>query len=331
MYWQKQFLKIALLLLSVIIIGVGGFVIVEGWGVLDALYMTLITISTVGFNEVHPLTPYGKVVVIGLIMLGVGSFFYIITALAEFVVSGQFGGALGRRRMKKAIDGLKNHYIICGFGRVGQQVAMELKREGVPYVVIDDSPDSLQRCSAEDCFYVEGDASNDDVLKEAGILRAKGLVTATDSDADNVYIALSAKALSKDIIVVARANLAKSEYKLLKAGADRVISPYSIGGRRLASLLLRPAVVDFLDVVMHGAEIELIMEEVFVHDKSVFAGMTVGEAREKSIRSANILAIKKKDGERVIANPPEDMGIERGDRLIALGTRAQIKELEGMA
>ncbi|MFQ5442214.1 MAG: potassium channel family protein [Thermodesulfobacteriota bacterium] len=331
MYWQRQFFKIALILLSVIIIGVGGFVFVEGWGFLDALYMTLITISTVGFNEVHPITPSGKVFVIGLIMLGVGTFFYIITSLAEFVVSGQFGGALGRKRMKKAIDSLKNHYIICGFGRVGQQVAMELKREGVPFVVIDDSPDSIQRCIGEGYLYIEGDASNDDALKEAGIFRAKGLVTATDSDADNVYIALSARALNKDLNVVARANLAKSEYKLLKAGADRVISPYSIGGRRLASLLLRPAVVDFLDVVMHGAEIELIMEEVFVHDRSVFAGMTMGEAREKSLRSANILAIKKKDGERVMANPPEAMEIERGDRLIALGTRAQLKELEGLA
>lgn len=232
--------------------------------------------------------------------------------------------------MKKEIDSLKNHYIICGFGRVGQQVASELKREGVPFVIVDNNPESVKRCAEEGYLYVQGDASDDDVLKEAGVERVKGLVTATDSDADNVYVTLSAKNLKNDIFVVARANTDSSEQKLYKAGADRVISPYGIGGRRLASLLLRPTVVEFLDVVMHSTEIELIMEEVVVHKKSPFAGATMADARVKCMTGANILAIKKKGDSKVIANPSPGVVIESGDRLVVFGTREQLKDLEGL-
>lgn len=233
--------------------------------------------------------------------------------------------------MKKDIDALKNHYIICGFGRVGVQVALELKREGVPFVIIDNNPDAVQRCVEQGYLYIEGNASNDDTLKEAGIERAKGLVTATDSDADNVYVTLSAKNLRGDLFVVARANLEDSEQKLMKAGADRVLSPYSIGGRRLASLLLRPTVVEFLDVVMHSAEIELMMEEVAVHKKSAFVGATMADARIKCINGANILAIKKKRDRNMTVNPSSDIVIETGDKLVAFGTREQLKELEGLS
>ena len=168
------------------------------------------------------------------------------------------------------------------------------------------------------------------LLKEAGIERAKGLVTATDSDADNVYVTLSAKNIRSDIFVVARANLDGSEQKLIKAGADRVISPYSIGGRRLASLLLRPTVVEFLDVVMHSTEIELMMEEVAVHKKSPFVGATMSEARIKCMTGANILALKKKEERTMTVNPSSDILIKPGDKLVAFGTREQLKELEGL-
>ncbi len=331
MNWEKQILKIVLLLISIITFGVAGLMIIEGWTFIDALYMTIITMSTVGYREVHPLSTAGTVFVITLIIMGVGSFLYIITSTAEYVVAGHLFGALGRRKMKKEIDSLKNHYIICGFGRVGQQVAAELKREGVPFVIIDSNPGSVERCAAEGYLYIQGDASNDEVLKEAGIERIKGLVTATDSDADNVYITLSAKNLRNDIFVVARANIESSEQKLLKAGADRVISPYSIGGRRLASLLLRPTVVEFLDVVMHSTEIELIMEEVVVHKNSPFVGATMADARNRCMTGANILAIKKKGENRMIANPSPEVVIESGDRLVVFGTREQLKELEGLA
>lgn len=330
MDWEKQIIKIVLLLISIITFGVAGLMFVEGWSFLDALYMTVITMSTVGFREVHPLSSSGMVFVITLIALGVGSFLYIITSLAEYVVAGHLVGALGRRRMKKEIDSLNNHYIICGFGRVGQQVAAELKREGVPCVIIDNDPVSIERCISEGYLYIQGDASNDEVLKKAGIERVKGLVTATDSDADNVYVTLSAKNLRDNIFVVARANTEGSEHKLYKAGADRVLSPYSIGGRRLASLLLRPTVVEFLDVVMHSTEIELIMEEVLVHKNSPFVSAPMADARTRCMTGANILAIKKKGEKKMIATPSPDIIIEAGDRLVVFGTRDQLKELEGL-
>lgn len=328
--WLRQIRKIVFLFLAVIAFGVAGFMAIEGWGFLDALFMTVVTISTVGYREVQPLTGPGMIFDIVLIFLGVGTFLYVITSIGEFVVSGQLSGALGRRKMNKSIQDLKDHYILCGFGRVGQQVALELEREHVPFVVIDNNPEPIQGCSARGYLYIEGDASNDEVLLEAGIMRAKGLVTATDADADNVYITLSAKGLKAGLFVVARANLEKSEYKLTKAGADRVLSPYSIGGRRLASLLLRPTVVEFLDVVMHGTEIELLMEEVIVREKSQFVGGTMGEVRKRCVAGANILALKKKGGEKMIANPVPETRIDAGDRFVALGTREQLRDLEGL-
>jgi len=329
-HWLRHFWKIGALLFSVVVLGVGGLMLVEGWNLRDALYMTLITISTVGFSEVHPLTPYGKILLSVLIVLGVGTFIYIFTTLSDYMVSGHLEGVLGRRRMKKKIDALNGHYIICGFGRVGAQVALELARENMPFVVIDSVSDAMAACAEAGYLYVDGDATDDDVLKRAGILRARGLVTATDSDADNVYVSLSARNLKRDIFIVARSNIEKTEFKLLKAGADRVLSPYSIGGKRLASLLLRPAVVDFLDVVMHARDIELVLEEVLIREDSPFVGITMGKARNLCEEGANILAILKKDRKGIIPNPKKDLSIDEGDKLVVVGTRRQLSELEGL-
>ena len=328
---ERRIEKTLLLLLLVVTFGVIGFITIEGWSFLDALYMTVITLSTVGYRELYPLSPYGKVFIIVFIVLGVGVFYYIIVTTAEYFVSGYLQGMFGRRRMKQSIDALKEHYIICGFGRVGEQVANEFEREKIPFVVVDSDADVLKRCAARDYLFIEGDASNDDCLKEAGIMRAKGLVAATDADADNVYVILSAKTLNSDLFVVARSNLDESVNKLRKAGADRVLSPYSIGGRRLAALLLRPAVVEFLDVVMHSADIELYMEDIMVKDRSTFVGATISDAKIKCVTGVNILAIKKGEEAQVIANPPIDTIINAGDMLVALGTRKQLNELEGLS
>jgi len=329
-HWLRHFWKIGLLLICVVVLGIAGFMSIEGWSFHDSLYMTFITISTVGFSEVRPLTSQGKSLVVVLIILGVGTFFYIMTTLSEYAVSGQLEGVLGRRRMKKKIDALNGHYVLCGFGRVGAQVAMELSRENIPFVVVDNTAENIAKCAASGYLYVEGDATDDDTLKGAGIARARGLVTATDSDADNVYISLSARNLKRDLFIVARSNMEKTEFKLLKAGADRVLSPYSIGGKRLASLLLRPAVVDFLDVVMHTRDIELVLEEVLISEDSPFAGITMGKARNLCEEGANILAILKKDREGIIPNPTKELSIEAGDKLVVVGTRRQLSELEGL-
>lgn len=331
MIWEQQLKKILLLLVGAIAFGVIGYMLIEGWSFLDALYMTITTISTVGYNEVNTLTTLGRIFTIALIVIGVGVFFFIISIIAEYILAGHLVGAIGRRRMKQRIDSYKDHYILCGFGRVGEQVAMSLEQEGVPIIIIDNNPESIKRCEQKGYAYIEGDASDDMVLREAGIERAKGLVTATDSDADNVYVTLSSKSIKEDLLVVARATTAEAGHKLLRAGADRVISPYSIGGKRLASLLLRPAVVEFLDVVMHDIEEELLMEDVFVRDGSRFVSNSIVEAREKCAAGANILAVKKKGAKRMLANPPADTIIEVGDHLVALGTKEQLKELERLS
>ena len=328
MLWERQLKKIPLLLIGAVAFGVIGYMLIEGWSFIDALYMTITTISTVGYDEVKELTPLGRLFTIALIILGVGVFFFIITIIGEYIIAGHLVGAIGRRKMKQKIDAYKDHYIICGFGRVGMQVALELEHEDVPFVIIDNNPESIKRCEQKGYAYIEGDASDDTVLRDAGIDMAKGLVTATDSDADNVYVTLSSKSIKEELLVVARATTAEAGHKLLKAGADRVISPYSIGGKRLASLLLRPTVVEFLDVVMHDIEEELLMEDVFVHEKSRFVGNSIVEAREQCAAGANILAVKKKGAKRMLANPPADTLIETGDHLVALGTKEQLKELE---
>ncbi|MEE8574229.1 MAG: potassium channel protein [Thermodesulfobacteriota bacterium] len=328
MAWLKKFDKVFLSLVAVIVFGIVGYMVIEGWSFLDALFMTVLTFSTVGYKEVQPLSTAGTIFTVVLIIVGVGIFLFVISSIGEYIVAGHLAGALGRRKMKKRIDALNNHYIICGFGQVGQQVARELSREDVPFVVIDISPEAIKQCASLEYLYVEGDASNDEVLKEAGILKAKGLIVATDTDADNVYIILSAKSIRQGLLIVARANNEGAEHKLLRAGANRVTSPNSIGGRRLASMLMRPAVVEFLDVVMHSAEVELLMEEVAIHKDSSFIGITLADARAKCAAGANILAVKKASERRAPPHHSVDTEIEKGDKLVALGTSEQLKELE---
>ena len=329
--WEDRFIKILILLGAVVTFGVAGFMLIEGWGFLDALYMTVLTISTVGYREVQPLSPVGTVFDIILIVFGVSAFLYIISSIGEYIVAGHLAGALGRRKMKKSIDTLKDHYIVCGYGRVGRQVARELKGEGVDFVVIDNSPDAIKLCKADELLYIEGNAAEDEVLKEAGIERAKGLVTATDSDADNVYVTLSAKSIRNDLLVVARSVSTDTEHKLLRAGADRVSSPYSIGGSRLASLLLRPTVIEFLDVVMHSSDVELFMEEITVREGSSLLGKTLAEGRGKCSGGVNILAVKKRGEKKKMARHSGETLIENWDRLVALGTKGQLKELEELS
>lgn len=327
---KNHILKVVVIFAFIMTIGIIGLMAIEGWSFLDSLYMVTITLSTIGYREIHELSTPGTIFLICFIILGVGSFFYAISTTAEFIIEGHLKGVLGRKKMTKKIHDLKGHYIICGFGRVGQLVAQELKKDGAEFVIIDVNRDAINKCVQSGYLYIDGSASNDDVLREAGIMTAKGLVSAIDSDAENVYVTLSAKTLRSDIYVVARASSEEAEYKLLKAHADRVLSPYTIGGKRLASLLLRPNVVEFLDVVMHAGEERLLMEEIVVRDRSAFCGLTVGEAKSRCSSGANILAIKKNGAVKVTASPDGKTVISTGDLLITLGTREQLKEMEAL-
>jgi voltage-gated potassium channel len=315
------------ILASIIAIGVVGYRIIEGWSLFDALYMTIITITTVGYAELHPLSIGGHVFTIFLILGGMGGAFYALFGIAEYVLEGQFGITIGRRRMKTKIANLMDHFILCGYGRVGEEIASTFKDERVPFVIIDNRPDCIARAEQAGYLYLQGDATKDEVLKEAGIDRARGLVAAVGSDADNTYITLSAKGLRSTLFITARASDSETENKLKRAGADRVVSPNNIGGRRLAMLALRPAVVDFLDIVTSPRWPEIEMANVAVGDQSSLNGQTVKDVRQCS--KAIVIAIKKKSG-KLIPTPSEDEEIATGDSLMVIGARDQLSSLEAV-
>ncbi len=323
---KRRLVDIGIIFGLITIIGGVGYWIIEGWSWLDAFYMAIITVTTVGFGEIHPLSPVGRVFTTMLIVLGVASITYAFSALTNYVIAGELGGILERRRMARRVNSLRNHYIVCGFGRVGHQVCIELRREGQPLAVVDADPPSVEQASSQGYPVVIGDAGDDQVLQEAGIERARGLVAAVDSDAANLLVVLSARALNPDLYIVARANLEDTEAKLLRAGADRVISPYSLGGRRIALMLIRPDVVDFLDVVMHDESLELLLEDLTVGYGCPLDQCTIGEARIRKATGANILGLKREEG-KIVISPEASTVLYPGDVLIALGTRQQLEAL----
>jgi voltage-gated potassium channel len=317
-----------LALVIIATLGVLGYMVFEGWSFTEALYMTVITLTTVGYREVRPLDMSGQLWTIVLLITGVGTLFYAAVSSVELVVEGTIRGYFGRRRMEAAIGKLKGHQILCGYGRVGRQVAREFALDGVPFVIIEQDPQTVEESLAEGYLTVLGEASDDEVLEEAGIRRARGLVAAVDSDADNVFVVLSARKINPDLHIVARASSDESAAKLEMAGADRTLSPYAVGGRRLASLATQPLIVDFLDIVTRGEKgIEFRLEEFNVPEDSSIAGRTIGELRIGERTGAMILATRNKEG-TFDTTPSANDRLRAGDTLIVLGTREQITGLE---
>jgi voltage-gated potassium channel len=309
----------------VIVAGVIGYILIEGWSFLDALFMTLITVTTVGYSEVRPLSQGGQVFTMLLIVGGVGTAFYTLVALTEYTVGGYLGNKLGRLRMENRIAKLKNHFIICGYGRVGRGIAAVFTEEGVPFVVIENSEAGIANAEKDNHLYINDNATRDEVLKEAGIDRARGLVAAVGSDTDNTYIALSARGLRQSLFIAARASDEEAEKKLRAAGADRIVSPYNIGARRLAMLALRPAVVDYVDSISYGRGRDLQLENLAVNEGSVLVGKTVGEVSKCS--NATIMAISRA-GNKLLANPSADEIFQPGDQLIVIGNRENLSNME---
>ena len=306
-------------------IGTVGYMLIEDWSFLDSIYMTIVTITTVGYDEVYPLSDGGQIFSIFLMLGGVGGALYSLTAIVAYVLEGEFGITLGRRQMKNKIAKLREHFVLCGYGRVGQEIAGVFAEEQVPFVVIDKDKDIINKAEEDNRLYLLADATNDETLKEAGIEHARGLVVAVASDADSTYITLSARQLRPELFIEARASSSEAETKLKKAGANRVISPDSIGARRMAMLALRPAVVDFFDTVTHRRGRELQMENIAVRGKSCLVGQPVDDVRQRT--KATILAISRQNG-RLLANPTADDILEAGDILIAMGTREHLASLE---
>ena len=317
-----------LLLVAVVTVGTVGYMVFEGWGFLDAFYMTVISITTAGYNEVRQLDTSGRLWTMLVLVSGIGILFYGIVAFVELAVGGTIQKYLGRRRMDSRISKLKDHYVLCGYGRVGRQVAEELAQEGVSFVVIEKDDGNAEECAEHGYLELLGDALEDEVLEAANVRRAKALITALDSDAANVFITLSARKMNPDLFIVSRSDSDKSAAKLEIAGADRTLSPYSVGGRRLASMATQPSVVDFLDVVSRGnREIEFRLEEFLVDKNSPLAENTIGELNVFEQTGARILAIIG-ENRQFTTNPTAEKQISTGDTLIVLGTPEQVENLE---
>lgn len=318
----------AALLIVVLAFGTTGYMFIEHSSFLDSLYMTLITISTIGYGEIFPLSTRGRIFTMLLIVVGVGLVMFLFSKITEAVVEGELRAIYGRLRMKKKVEGLTNHYIICGFGRIGQVICNLLKEAGKPFVVIENDPAVIKELSDLNYLFLEGEASSDDMLLLAGVKRAKGLISVVSSDANNVYITLSARELNDDLFILARSSSADgSETKLLRAGANRVISPYYIGACRMAQHILRPTVTDFIDLTIHGSELGLRMEELSVSDHGKVVNRNLMESNIRRDFNLIVVAIKRSQGEMHFNPNPNSMILE-GDTLIVLGDYAKIKELE---
>ncbi|GAC1310025.1 MAG: potassium channel protein [Vulcanimicrobiaceae bacterium] len=318
-------LRIAVGLLALVSISsVCAYVAIERWSWFDALYMTVATMTTVG-GEPHPLTTRGRWLTLGVIVLGVGATSYTFLATASYVLEGQLGLEFGRRRTRNRVRTMNDHFILCGFGRVGREIAREFVAERVPFVVIDVNQTSLADAVRAEYLTVSGNATSAEVLREAGIERARGLVTATDNDADNVYVTLSARVLRPELFIVARANRDDSAENLKFAGADRIISPYYIGGKRMASLAMRPTAVDFIDTILEAGNTDLLLEDLTIPANSRWAGKTLGEL-VGSGSEAMVLALKRAN--LMTFRPANETVLHAGDEVVAAGPRPTIRALE---
>ena len=318
-----------MLVLLVLIIGLGtfGYMLIEDWKVLDALYMTVITLATVGFREVHQLTPLGQVFTVVLIIFGVGGVIYTIGTLAQLLIEGELQELLGRRKMEKQLQKIRDHYIICGYGRVGKQVCREFRQRRVPFVVVEKDPALLEELTCEGIIYLQGDSTEDHTLIEAGIERAKGLVLTIASEADNVFVTLTARHLNPDLFITARADSPSAEKKIYRAGANKVVSPYIIGGNRMAIATLQPYVGDFLRLGELDKDTGLTIEEVQIAPGSPIAGKTLKDSALREETGFNLIGIKKTTKE-VLFNPPPDTMIQPGDILIIFGEVRKLEMLE---
>jgi len=315
-----------MLLVLILLVGTMGYVGLEGWPVLDALYMTIITVTTVGFGEVNVVSSSGRIFTICIIFMGMGIMAYSLGMVAQIMVETQVRTILGRRKLGKELRSIKNHYIVCGFGRIGKIIAQGLRSQGIPLVVIDQSPDSKEILEDQDTPYIIGDATSDDILIEAGIDRAKGLITVVLSDADNLFITMTARGLNPKLFILSRADDEATEKKLMRAGANKVVLPYLIGGMRMVQTILRPVVMDFIDFTMHQANIELKLEELLVGEKSKLNGVSLINSGIRKDMNVIIVAIRKKGGEMVF-NPSSETLIEAGNTLIALGPGKDLDRL----
>jgi len=323
---RRQLIKRLIILVLVpptlLTLGTVGYRLIEGWPVLDCLYMTVITLTTVGYREVAPLSTGGQWFTILLALSGVFALFYSATVVIQAILEGELQVLLGSYRVRRVLSELQDHVIVCGFGRVGRLVCRELDSAGQSFVVIDHNPDVLGDVTFQHGIPLEGDATSEDVLREAGIERAQALVAVLASDADNLYITMTARLLNPKLRIVARADDERAEQKLTRAGADRVVAPYRLGGVRIAHAILRPSVVEFLDLAVGGKDIALAVEEIELRDDSTLTGKPL---RDTGLRDEyDIIVIAVRHGDQMFINPRPETVFSPGDTIIATGQRENL-------
>jgi voltage-gated potassium channel len=324
----RRFVGRSLMLVLILTFGTIGFMLIEGGNLLDSLYMTVITITTVGYGEIVHLSAAGRIFNMFLIMIGVAFVLYMFSKITEDVVEGGLRATIGRMRMKKDVAKLRNHYIVCGYGRIGKVICKILEDNNRPFMVIEKSAHKIPAIIEQGYYVLEGEASDDQTLKDAGIAMARGLIAVVSSDADTVYITLSARGIRPDLFIMARSSGEEgAETKLIRAGANKVLSPYYIGATRMAQQLVRPTVIDFIDLAVHGGELGLRLEEMVVSADSKLAGSSLMESGIRKDYDLIVVAIKRSGGEMQF-NPSPNTPIDAADTLVVLGNHKDIKELE---
>lgn len=324
---QTELIAGVLAFCGVALIGTLWYRLVEGWSWLNAVYMTVITLATVGYGETHPLGDRGRLFTIILILLGIIVIAYIVNRFTEAIIQGYFQEGIRLGQQRRFVESLTGHYILCGFGRTGRQIAKEFLAEGISFIAVDSDPEAVQEAQILGCIAIQGDATLDETLQHVGIDRAVCLVAALPSDAENLYTVLSAKTLNPKIRTIARASTEEAVLKLQRGGADAVVSPYITGGRRMAAAALRPQVIDFVDGIIAGADRAFYLEEFLIDPEACpFVGQSLRQARLRSQSGALVLAIRRTDG-TLIGGPTGETLILAKDLLICMGTAEQLRLL----
>jgi len=328
-YLLRRLAFVAGLIALVLLTGTVGFSVIDGYPRFDAFYMTLITVSTVGYAEIHPLSQAGRVFNSFLIFFGVITMFFAIGAMTQSIIELELGEYFGKRRNRRMIEKLDKHFIVCGYGRVGRNAAHELKRAGVPFVVIDREPERVERAIQAGMLAVTADSTRDDTLRSVCVERARGLISALATDADNLFVILSAKNLNPKLFVATRAAEEEAEQKLRRAGADALFAPYTTAGYRLAQAVLRPHVFQFFDLATKGMGFDVDIEQVRIPESSAFASRSLEQTRIRHDLGVIVLGIRKLDG-AMLFNPAAETVIQGGDYLIVMGEPANLRTLENL-
>ncbi len=320
---NQQIITLIMLVLAVLFMGIIGYMYIEKWPFLDALYMTVITLATVGFKEVHTMSRGGEIFTMCLITSGVGVFTYGAATFSKLLVEGEFKEVFEKRRINKEMKKLKDHIIVCGFGRLGEKISLELKEKGVPFVVVENNPDQIEKLRELGYPYLEADTGEESALQEAGIDRAKALIAVVGSDADNLFLTLSARELNPNLHIVARVDDPAATKKLYKAGANRVLSPYDVGARMLASAAMKPTVSELIELSTKMGPLTMILEEVVIEEGSSLDGKVIRESKIREDTGATVIAVRKAVTSEIV-RPHPDMELSKGDLLVVLGSKEDI-------